>query len=188
VTVEGRGEFRRLSRPAPSFHDNPDDAGLFGRLEAVTIPQAPPFVLKATNLRQIGYRSYPTRSGNFFTNKALINDAETKAFLSRLSHKDWFLNEETGLRRIKQFAFAFDAGNREVERIDSESASLCSFEPANYSALLFRVLPKIAARSLVSLHCSVVAPVYGHSFEALLYGWRRSRPTRPARHTENLSL
>ena len=37
VTVEGRGQFRRLSRPAPSFHDDPDDAGLFGRLEAVTI-------------------------------------------------------------------------------------------------------------------------------------------------------
>jgi hypothetical protein len=26
VTVEGRGQFRRLSRPAPSFQDDPDDA------------------------------------------------------------------------------------------------------------------------------------------------------------------
>lgn len=168
VTVEGRGQFRRLSRPAPSFHDDPDDAGLFGRLEAATILQAPPFVLKATSLRQIGYRSYLTRSGNFFTDEALVNDAETKAFLSQISHEDWFLNEETGLRRIEQSdVFAFDAGNREVERIDSESVSLCSFEPANYGALLFRVLPKIAFGSLASRHRRVVAPVYSHSFKDL---------------------
>ena len=82
LAVEGRNELRHLSRPAPSFHDDPDDAGLFGDLEASTIPQSPPFVITAAKLRQAGYRSYLTRSGNFFTDEALVDDAETKKFLS----------------------------------------------------------------------------------------------------------
>ena len=54
-----------------------------------------------------------------------------------------------------------------MERIDSESVSLCSFEPAKYGALLFRVLPKIGTGSLASRHRRVVAPVYSHSFKDL---------------------
>ena len=168
MTVEGRGELRHLSRPAPSFHDDPDNAGLFGHLEAVTILEAPPFVLTAANVRQIGYRSYLTRSGNFFTDQALVNEAEKERFLSKLSQEDRFRNEETGLRRIHQSdAFAFDASDRQVEHVDSKSVSLCSFEPSNYGAFLFRVLPKLAGRTLASRQRKIFAPVYYQSFSDL---------------------
>jgi hypothetical protein len=168
AAVEGRNEIRSLSRPSPSFHDDPDGAGLFGRLDAEAIPQTPPFVITAANLRQVGYRSYLTRSGNFFTDEALIDEAETKEFLSRLSCEDAFLNEETGLRPIEQAGgFAFDAGDRQVEQIDCEAVSLCSFEPSNYGAFLFRVLPKLAGRAAAFRHRNVVAPLYFQSFRDL---------------------
>jgi hypothetical protein len=67
----------------------------------------------------------------------------------------------------KSDAFAFDAGNREVERIDSESVSICSSERANYGALLFRVLRRLLPRVWASRHRGVVAPVYSRSFNDL---------------------
>ena len=169
IAVEGTGQVRQLSRSGPSFHDDPDGAQLFGRLDTATIPHSPTFVVTASNLRQVGYRWYLTRAGNAFTDEALVNDAETKTFLSRFGSDDRFLNEESGLRATERAdAFAFEAGERPLVRLEGESVSLCSFEPSNYGSFLFRVMPKLAGRDLAAGHRKIVVPLYTQSSRDLL--------------------
>ena len=71
-----------------------------------------------------------------------------------------------GLRPIERAGgFVFDMGDRQVEQIDKEVVSLCSFEPSNYAAFLFRVLPKLAGRTGAFRHRRLVAPLYFQSFK-----------------------
>jgi hypothetical protein len=159
--VDGPVELRNLHRPGPSFHDDPDGAGLFAHLGATTVPHAPPFVLEAGNLRQVGYRGYLTPDLEFFTDEALVNAAEEQSFLARLTQGSSFLNEDTGLTPAgRPGTFVLDARNRAVEHLDGEVVSLCSFEPTNYGAFLFRTLPKLAGRHGIIGRRKVIAPLY----------------------------
>jgi hypothetical protein len=161
VTVDGPVELRNFHRPGPSYHDDPDGAGLFAQLGAATVPHAPPFVLEADNLQQVGYRGYLTPDGEFFTDEALVNAAEEHSFLARLSQGTPFLNEDTGLTPASlPGTFNLDARNRAVKHVDGEVVSLCSFEPTNYGAFLFRTLPKLADRHGIIGPRKVIAPLY----------------------------
>jgi hypothetical protein len=168
VATEGGHILRMLSRPGPSFHDDPDGAYLFARLEETRVPHSPPFIIYASRLRQVGYRSYLSEDGRFFNDEAPVNAAESERFLARISQQQAFMNEETGLVPTGQSGvFTLDIGGRRVERLDGEVVSLCSFEPTNYGAFLFRVLPKIAGRQDILKNRKLLAPIYNEAMSDL---------------------
>jgi hypothetical protein len=159
VTVETSSHDR--SRPGPTFHDDPDGAGLFKDFGLATIPCAPNFIVEAEGLQQIGYRSYLTKGGSFFTDEALVPIEEEARFLNRFGQQDPFLNEETGLVPTgAQGEFTLDIAGRTIRQLDGKVVSLCSFEPSNYGAFLFRVLPKLAGRPHLLDAPTFLAPMY----------------------------
>ena len=168
ITMEGGGPARMLCRPGPFFHDDPDSATLFPRLGPAEVPHSPAFVIHASSLRQIGYRSYLSPGGRFFNDEALVSTLEEDRFIERIGQQDAFPNEETGLTPgDRARCFSFDARQRPTARLDGETLSLCAFEPSNYGSFLFRILPKLAGRQHLLKNRRVLAPMYNQTMRDL---------------------
>ncbi|MDM0038515.1 glycosyltransferase 61 family protein [Variovorax sp. J22G21] len=166
VTVEEHASLR--VRPGPSFHDDPDGAGLFPSLGESCVPHSPAFVLQTGAVKQIGYRGYLSGGNEFFTDEALVNADEEQRFVDRIGQQSSFPNEDTGLIPAHETGrFTFDARSRPVIDIDGETLCLCSFEPSNYGAFLFRVLPKLAGRRHLLKSRAVLAPLYNQAMRDL---------------------
>ena len=168
--IDGAKGGREVTRPGPSFHDDPDGAGLCSALGTFTISLPPTFTLTTSNVRQVGYRSFLSRNGLLFNDEALVNEAERDQFVARLGQAMPFANEDTGLAPAGEpRLFRLDARDRPVEHLQGEVVSLCSHEPTNYGAFLLRVLPKIAGRRHLLKDRRVIGPLYNESMRTL-YG------------------
>jgi capsular polysaccharide biosynthesis protein len=164
VSIAGTAGLRELTRPGPSFHDDPDEARLFSSLGAGSLAQSPAFTVTASRLRLVGYRSYLSPNGLLFNDEAIVNEAEVDRFMAGLSKDTPFENESTGLVPTDQARlFTLSTRNRPVERLQGEIVSLCSLEPENYGAFLMRVLPKIAGRRCLLRGRRVIGPLYSAS-------------------------
>jgi capsular polysaccharide biosynthesis protein len=167
-TLDGGQDWHQVTRPGPSFHDDPDDAGLFPLLDSLTISLPPPFTLTAADVHQVGYRSFLSRNGFLFNDEALINEIERDRFLARLSEETAFPNEDTGLLPAGESRlFRLSAGKRSVEYLPGSVVSLCSHEPSNYGSFLLRVLPKMAERRSLLKYKKFIGPLYNESMRAL---------------------
>lgn len=135
---------RRFLRYAPEFVDDPDNCGLFKDLAASVYGAPPAHVAVAYSAALVGYRTLIAH-GHFF-NDELYSPERLRAFLSRLSQRDPFLNEETGLRpHGGTDTFVLEQGEQRWRRFEGPVVVLCSTEPSNYGSFLFRVLPKVHA-------------------------------------------
>lgn len=166
--IEGVPGGHEVTRPGPSFHDDPDGAALFSALGTFTISLPPTFTLTASDVRQVGYRSFLSRSGFLFNDEALVNEAERGRFVVRLGQGEPFPNEDTGLVPAGESRlFRLDTRDRSVEYLRGEVVSLCSHEPTNYGAFILRVLPKIAGRRHLFKGLKLIGPLYNESMRAL---------------------
>lgn len=145
VWIEPPGANRVVERGAPSFHDDPDGAQLFDRLEACRLNYPPVFVAAGKDLRQIGSRGYLATDGRFFCDEVFTHPPEYDRHLDRLAQADPFWNEYTGLARgSAPDRFDFNSQGRRTVHLPGETVSLCSVEGTNFGSFLFRVLPKLA--------------------------------------------
>jgi Glycosyltransferase 61 len=168
VVIEGECGIHERRRQGAAFYDDPDETGLYSPLQPVVVPHSPSFTLMGSHLRQVGYRSYLSRSGFLFNDYALVNETENDRFVKRLGHETAFENEDTGLAPIGQpRQFQLDKRHRHVTRLPGEIVSLCSLEPTNYGSFLLRVLPKIAGRHDLLRNRKVIGPLYNQSMRDL---------------------
>jgi capsular polysaccharide biosynthesis protein len=166
--IEGGPGGREVTRPGPTFHDDPDGAGLFSALGTFTISLPPAFTLTASEARQVGYRSFLSQGGFLFNDEALVNEEERGRFVARLGQVAPFPNEDTGLVPVDESRlFRLDARDRSVEYLRGEVVSLCSHEPSNYGAFILRVLPKLAGRCHLSKGLRLIGPLYHESMRSL---------------------
>ncbi|MFT4505379.1 glycosyltransferase family 61 protein [Caballeronia sp. 15711] len=169
VWIEPPAALRTFKRRPPAFHDDPDNAGLFSSFAPDAITYPPGFIISAEKVRQIGYRCYITHSGRFFNDQGYLDDKDRDGYLARLSQTEDFPNEDTGLvASDKPGQFTVNFKERTVEVLSEEIISLCSSEPSNYGAFLFRVLPKLAGAGDLISKRRVLAPVYTPSMRELL--------------------
>jgi hypothetical protein len=165
--MDGAQGWREVIRPGPSFHDDPDGAALFSALGTFTISLPPAFTLTASDVRQVGYRSFLSRSGFLFNDEALVNDEQRGLFVATLGREAPFPNEDTGLTPAGEpRLFRLDARNRHVEHLSGAVVSLCSHEPTNYGSFLLRVLSKVAGRRHL-LRQKFIGPLYNASMRDL---------------------
>jgi hypothetical protein len=182
IAVEGGGAVQMLHRPGPSFHDDPDGAALFPHLGPADVPHSPAFVVYASSLRQVGYRTYLSPGGCTFNDEALVSVLEEERFVKRLGQQDAFPNEDTGLIPMERArCFSLEARQRRTEYLEGETLSLCSFEPSNYGSFLFRVLPKLAGRRHLLKNRRVLAPLYNQTMRDL-FSMAGVSPNRIAPH------
>jgi Glycosyltransferase 61 len=166
--IDGAQGWREVIRPGPSFHDDPDGASLFSALGTFTIYLPPAFTLTASDVRQVGYRSYLSRSGFFFNDEALVNDEQRGLFVATLGREAPFPNEDTGLTPTGEpRLFRLDARKRYVKPLSGAVVSLCSHEPTNYGSFLLRVLSKVAGRRHLLKRQKFIGPLYNESMRDL---------------------
>lgn len=159
--IDGAQGWREVIRPGPAFHDDPDGAALFPALGTFTISLPPAFTLTASDVRQVGYRSYLSRGGFLFNDEALVNEEQRSLFVATLGREGPLLNEDTGLTPAGEpKLFRLDARNRYIERLSGTVVSLCSHEPTNYGSFLLRVLPKVAGRRHLLKRQNFIGPLY----------------------------
>lgn len=150
--VEMPGQIRRFLRYAPEFIDDPAEIGILQGLGAAIYQSPPVFVSALRQADLAGYRT--TVSDGGFRNDEIIlgGEALKTQFLNKLASADSFLNEETGLRRIRAGGFTLEQCGRNQRHIPGTTVVLCSHEPSNYGSFLFRVLPKLNTLKLLGLN------------------------------------
>ena len=137
---------REFWRYGASFHDDPDNVGLFhpAELGQVRYESPPSFIAAASDAVLAGYRTVITQSGQFFTDEAYVQPAHFQAQIARIALPDEFSNEATGLRPAGEpgrFRLALE--DRALRHIKGSAVFLGSDEPLSYGSFLFRVLPKV---------------------------------------------
>jgi capsular polysaccharide biosynthesis protein len=99
------------------------------------------------------------------------------------------LNEDTGLAPAGPIGvFTLDTRERPVEVLNGTVVSLCSFEPTNYGAFLFRVLPKLAGRQDILAKHRILAPLYNNAMRDLFQMAGISAERIVAHNTHVISL
>lgn len=158
---------RMMGRPGPSFHDDPDGAGLFRKLGEMRFHQAPAFVAAAERAFLVGSRTVVTADGTFFNDE--VYDAP--AGYAHLCDQDPFRSEYCGfVRSDAPERFKVERRDRPIVHIDGDVVSLCSLEGGNFGSFLFRVLPKLASfREGLGDVKFIVPPLWPANREVLRY-------------------
>ena len=157
ISIEDGPLNRTYLRRRPLYHDDPNNVGIFHDLSTTEINYPPAALIAASKVRLIGFRTYIKENGVFFNDEWAIKSESRKNWLERLSSTDTFFNEKTGLTRVDESTFNYDARNRAVIELDEPVIVISSDEPENYGSFLFRVLAKMTP-SLRRLKLRVLAP------------------------------